>query len=333
MQRARQGRRTMIGAVVAVLLIGGVSAGAWAITREADGAAAVCGDVTVPASTAVTYGLGLQSAVGTDFAAQHDIASYGSDFWGQEYGGTRPVDALASAVKSALTADCALILLADDWGVDSSAFRAATEEPGGVDAYERIRSRAEELKDAVRAALLEQSPPDDADLRSAFERLGDVSKESDLAVTVWRVHGAEEVIAASMAPASPTSAGVTGSSATVDTTNAAALRDRLIAAGASVEELRIDSQEISKEDLYSSQILDAMQHAEPGAVIDGFTEGERLILVDKLGGGLLTFEQAPQLARNAYVNELLEEQLEQGIDADPLRMTADLATLLLDATP
>ena len=332
MQRARQGRRTMIGAAVAVLLIGGVSAGAWAITRDVNTAAATCGDDAVSSSTAVTYGLGLQSAVGTDFAAQHDIASYGSDFWAQDYDGTRPVDALASAVESALTADCALIVLADDWGVDSSAFRTATEEPGGVDAYERIRSRAEELKDAVRTALLEQSPPDDADLRSAFERLGDVYKESDLAVTVWRVRGAEDMLAASGVPAS---AGTPSPDATgvVDTTDIARLRDRLIAAGASVEELRIDSQEISKEDLYSSQILDAMQYAEQGAVIDGFAEGERLVLVDKLGGGLLTFEQAPQLARNAYVNELLEKQLQQGIDADPLRVTTDLASLLLDTTP
>ncbi|MFK4789835.1 hypothetical protein [Microbacterium sp. ZW T5_56] len=319
MQRARHGRRTLIGAVIAVILIGGVSAGAWAITRAGSTGAAMCGDTSVADATAVTYGRGLQSAVGTEFATQHDIASYGSDFWGQDYDGTRPVDALAAAVDSALAADCALIRLAEEAGVDTSPFHAAAEEAGGVDAYERIRSRAEELKDAVRAALLEQSPPDDAALRAAFERLGNVYKESDLAITVWRVHGGDAVLSTDIAPA-----------AVPDT---AELRDRLIAAGVSIDELHIDSQEISKEDLYSAQILDAMQHAEPGAVIDGFAGGERLVLVDKVGGGLLTFEQAPQLARNAYVNDLLEQRLEERIQADPLRVTTDLARLLLDATP
>lgn len=313
MQRARQGRRTLIGAVIAALLIGGVSVGAWAITRDGNAGAAMCGEDPVADATATTYGLGLQSAVGTEFAARHDIASYGSDFWGQEYDGTRPVDALASAVESALAADCALIRLADEVGADTSAFRAATETPGGVDAYERIRSRAEELKDVVRAALLEQSPPDDAELRAAFDRLGDVYKESDLAVTVWRVSGGDEVLAATPDPA--------------------ALRDRLTAVGASVDELHIDSQEISKEDLYSAQILDAMQHAEPGTVIDGFADGERLFLVDKVGGGMLTFGQAPQLARNAYVNDLLEQRVAEEIDAEPFRVATGLARLLLDTTP
>lgn len=324
MQRARQGRRTLIGAVIATLLIGGVSAGAWAITRDGDAGAARCGDDTVSDDTATTYGLGLQSAVGTDFATQHDIASYGSDFWGQQYDGTRPVDALASAVESALSADCALIRLADEVGADPSAFLAATEETGGVDAYERIRSRAEELKDVVRAALLEQDPPEDTDLRAAFERLGDVYKESDLDVTVWRVHGGDAVLTADTAhraDAVRTSADI------------AELRERLTAAGASIDELHIDSQEISKEDLYSAQILDAMQHAEAGTVIEGLADGESLVLVDKVGGGLLTFEQAPQLARNAYVNDLLAQRLAEEIDTEPLRVTTDLSRLLLDATP
>ncbi|WP_433674781.1 hypothetical protein [Microbacterium gorillae] len=322
MQRARQGRRTLIGAVIAALLIGGVSAGAWAITREGDTGAAMCGGDPVSDVTATTYGLGLQSAVGTDFATQHDIASYGSDFWGQEYDGARPVDALASAVESALAADCALIRVADEVGADTSAFRAVTETPGGVDAYERIRSRAEELKDTVRAALLERSPPDDAELRTAFERLGDVYKESDLAVTVWRVHGGDAVLGTTTANATAANAADT-----------AELRERLTAAGASIDELHIDSQEISKEDLYSAQILDAMQHAEAGIVIDGFADGESLILVDKVGGGLLTLEQAPQLARNAYVNDLLAQRLAEEIDAEPLRVTTDLSRLLLDAIP
>jgi hypothetical protein len=299
-------------ALVAALAVGAV---AWSIAQASRTEATTCLDAPVTEATVLTYGRGLEGATGAEFARRHDIASYGADFWSQRFDGERPVDALADAVRSALASDCALTSVAAQLGVDTATFDETMAQPGGVDAYERIRSRAEELKDAVRVALLEQAPPADADLRAAFAELDDTLKTSDLAVTVLRVHGADALLDGD------TSVDVDG------------IRDRLTAAGADVEELRVDSQEISKEDLYSSQLLEAMQNAQPGDVLAGFGDGERLILVDKLGGGPLTFDQAPQLARNAYVNDLLTDRLDEAVAARPLATTADLGALLLGALP
>lgn len=324
--RGRPGRRRVLlwGAVAAVVVAGGATVAAVAATG--DGAVvARCGDLTIDTDGVMVHAQGLAGQVGAAFAREHAIDSYGADFWGETYDGASPLDALADAVVDQLALDCATWTLADELGAQDPAGsrEILADATGSADAtdYELLRSAVENLRDGMRTELLESDPPSEDELRAAFDGLDDVYKGTHVALTLWRVDAfagtADELADLARTAISPApdlavmAAGVDGASP-----------------GATVTELALDSQEVSKEDLFAAHVIELAGRAEPGDVVPGMTDGEYVVVLDRAGGELLTLEQAPQMARNAYVNDLLEQRIADVAAAEPLSVERDLRPIL-----
>lgn len=289
------------------------------------------GELEIREGGVAVYARGLAGQVGAEFAAEHELGSYGADFWSQTYDGASPLDALTTAVTDRMTLDCATWTLAADLEApDGAGARAIVAEAPAPDAatttdateYERLRSATESLNDELRAALLEQEPPSEGQLTTAFAGLDDVYKQTHLALTLWRIDGfsgsAEDLVAAG-------DLGALAQSRDLDSLVAAVAT---VSPQAEVSEVTVDSQEASKEDLFAAHAAEHGGQSEPGDVLPGFTTDQLLVVVERRGGELLTLEQAPQMARNAYVNALLDERVSELAQAQPLAVERDLRPVL-----
>lgn len=284
---------------------------------SASNAVAACGDWSIDAARIGMFADGLSNGVLQTFAADHGIDSYGSDIWTRSFDGQSPIDALSDAVQSALADDCATLAAARSLGVDTGDVTGVPSEASGgpLDAYSAWTASLATLADDMREAILTTDKPSEEALRDAFSRIDPELLGADASFEAIRVAGSE-------IPADTSALAAAAASGSLD--DAVAAVQRLLP-NASASALTLDSQSVSKEDTEAQRLLGLLGGSQPGAIVrDDADDSEAgsvwLIVHAASGGGTLTFEQAPRLARVQYANERLASITDSCRDASPLRV-------------
>jgi hypothetical protein len=87
------------------------------------------------------------------------------------------------------------------------------------------------------------------------------------------------------------------------------------------EDFELDSRYISKEDPYEQELSRILEKAKPGDLVAGPQERPDLYYVTgKEGGGIYTFEEAPGLGRNKWINDQFELFLDKKVKAAKVKI-------------
>jgi hypothetical protein len=274
------------------------------------------------------YALELRAAVAADYGRRYKLYGVGAKFWDTKYGGSTPNETLTKLALRDLVRNMVLIQEARRRGIDTPAsyhdleteranWNTRTDEivygpktlgPAEYNTY-RITGIINELKTSL---LKKELAPTVDQLRAAYSSLPDELKQSPFRASgslfKWDGEGPSpeaeiraalrrglepEAVADSLAPSFP---------------------------GLSQENFEFDSNYISKEDPYEQYLASVLETAVRGSVISSPQEQPKLYYVtEKIGGGILTFEQAPGLGRNKWINDQFELFLDKKVKAAKIK--------------
>jgi hypothetical protein len=261
------------------------------------------------------YAAELRAAVAAYYGRKYNLSGVGAAFWNTEYDGVTPLEFMNKWALDDLAKNMVLIQEARKRGIDApqsyhdleeerEVWNKSTDEivygpktlgPAEYNSY-RISGISEELKTIL---LNGELAPTAAQLKASFDSLNEESKTAP-----WLVSGVRFSWDESSGPGGEIRAAIErslrqGSSPeeTVDTLLA-------LYPGLSHDNFEIDSRYISKEDYYEQERTEILSTASKGSCVSG-PEGmpELYYVTGKTGGGILTFEQAPLLGRNKWIND------------------------------
>lgn len=292
-----------------------------------------------------------RAAVSARYSRDYDLPGTGAGFWTGEYGGSQPVDTLLDealqelvrdkvtqqeCVRRGIVAPLDFLALEESLQAENDSRRETLDEGGYVygtteytlDQYSDYQMTM--ALDELKASLLEGSDaPDRQQLQAAFDSLDESLKRRDFSASgtafFWQIdadldRGAAAILAALDAGADPD-----------------ALPEQLAddAPGLTVRAIELDTAQLSKDDTLGSHLTDVLFGIESGGSLAEVYNGENALYVldEKTGGGHYTFEEAPGLGENKYVNDACEALIdrlagEAQVDCDRSRARAAILDAL-----
>jgi hypothetical protein len=274
------------------------------------------------------YAAELRAAVAADYGRKYNIFGMGAKFWNTRYGNSTPEETLNELAGKNLIRNMVLIQEARRRGIDTpanyhdlEAERADWNTPGDEIVYGpkqlgpaeynsyRITGITNDLKTVL---LKKELLPTTAQLRAAYASLSDdlkhgpyfasgvlfrwdsgPSPEGEIRAALQRGLSPEETVR-SLAASFP---------------------------GLRREDFEFDSKTVSKEDSYQQDLAGALKNASRGACIRGPQEEPELYYVTrKEGGGILSFEEAPGLGRNKWINDQFEIFLDKKVKTAKVKL-------------
>jgi hypothetical protein len=263
-----------------------------------------------------------RAAVAASYGKKYNLSGVGAKFWDTRYGNSTPRETMRKLALDELVRNMVLIQEARRRGIDTPAsyhdlesereeWNAPTDEivygPKTLASAEYNSYRITGIRDELKTALLKKElTPTAAQLREVFAALpdemkmapyrasgirfkwnaGDPSPKQQIRAALLEGRTPEEVVR-SLAGSVP---------------------------GLMQEDFAIESNYISKEDEYEQEIGYAMKDAVAGSIISGSGDPPELYYVTATeGGGILTFEQAPLLARNKWINDQFDHFLDKKV--------------------
>lgn len=305
-----------------------VLAGVFALFRYATNAPADMNDGRKPAGTVNgepffqedldTNALELRAAVAADYGRRYGLSGMGEQFWDTAYGNSTPRRTLYTLALNQLIRNMVLIQEARQRGIDTPArysdladerknWNTTGDEivygPENLGPTEYNSYRITGITGALKTALLmNELSPTENQLRGIFAGL-----PAGLKRAPWQASG---VLFKWDDP-----------TATIYATLERFLRQGLspleaarALPGISREDFELYSNHISKEDPYQHELARILENAGPGDCVPG-PRGlpELYYVMEKTGGGLLSFEEAPGLALNKWINDQFELFLDQKV--------------------
>jgi hypothetical protein len=242
------------------------------------------------------YALELRAAVAADYGRRFNLFAVGAKFWDTEYGGSTPNETLTRLALNDLVRNMVLIQEARRRKIDAPASyrdleteRAAWNTPTTEIVYgpkelgpaEFNNYRISGITDELKTFLLKKElAPTMAQMKAAYDSLPDTLK-----IAPFRVTGVHSI------------------------------------PGLTKEDFELDSRYISKEDPYEQELAQALENAKPGDMVKGPQGRPDLYYVtSKEGGGIFTFEQAPGLGRNKWINDQFELFLDKKVQAAKIKI-------------
>lgn len=270
-----------------------------------------------------------RAGISARYSREYDLPGTGEHFWTTEYGGTLPVDALLDAALQELVQEkvtqqeCVrrgIVAPLDFLSVEQSLQaenenRQSTLAAGGhvfgttqytLDQYsDYLMTMAE---DDLKASLLEgEDAPGEQQLRAAFDSLDEGLKRKDFSAAGYAFYwdadasldaGAEALTQALEGGADPQ-----------------ALPEQLAGSlpGLGVTAIDLDTRQVSKDDTMGSHLTDVLFSMEEGGSLAELYNGYNNLyyLTEKSGGGYYTYEEAPGLGENKYVNDTFDALVER----------------------
>jgi len=259
----------------------------------------------------------LRAIVAAHYGRVYNIASMGASFWDTTYDDGTPREFLNRMAVDILVRNMVIIQEARTRGIntpgtysDLEAERAEWNSPTdeiifgprtlGPAEYNSYRLRG--ITDALKTILLmNELAPSIAQLREAFDSIDDSQKAADFLAKGNRFTW----------------------SADLDNESIRNLVENMVRQGISREEIvvqissiypsftvenfEVNSRHVSREDSYDISLANMLREAYAGTLLPAPENKAALYhLVHKEGGGLLTFEDAPALGRNKWINEQFE---------------------------
>jgi hypothetical protein len=273
------------------------------------------------------YALELRAAVSADYGRRYGLSGMGEQFWDTKYGNTTPRQTLHTMALNQLIRNMVLIQEARRRGIDAPArygdladerenWNAQGDEivygPKKYGPMEYLSSRLTGITGALKTALLKNElSPTENQLRGIFAGLpeglkrapwqasGVVFKWNDPAAAIYAA--LERFLRQGLSP----------------------LEAARALPGISQEDFELYSNYISKEDPYQRELAQILENAAPGDCVPG-PQGlpELYYVTGKTGGGLLSFEEAPGLAVNQWINDQFELFLDQKVKAAKVKVFA-----------
>ncbi|MDR0709644.1 MAG: hypothetical protein LBF77_06230 [Spirochaetaceae bacterium] len=275
------------------------------------------------------YALELRAAVAADYGRRYNLFGVGEKFWDAKYGKSTPRETLYKLALDSLVRNMVLIQEARKRGIDTPGSyhdleteRADWNAPSEEIAYGPRELRSAEfnsyritgISDELKTALLKEMTPGESQLRAAFDSL-----PSDLKHAPYFVSGdlfkwtgdspAEGEIRAAFARGLDAEGAIGELAASFP--------------GLTREDFEFNSDYTSKEDPYEQELARLFEKTYSGAFIRA-PQGRKALyhVTVKKGGGMLTFEEAPRLGQNKWINDQFEIFLNKKIKAARIKKFA-----------
>jgi hypothetical protein len=274
------------------------------------------------------YALELRAAVAADYGRRYNLPGVGARFWDTKYGNATPRETLYGMALDRVVRNMVLIQEARKRGIDAPesyhSLKAEREEwnapgdeivygpkqlaPAEFNSY-RITGITDELKTAL---LKKELAPSEAQLRAAYDSLPDELKQAP-----WLASGDLFTWDEGFSPEKEIR-GALGRG--LDPEEAV----RELAGdfpGLKRENFEFTSNYVSKEDPYQRELSQVLQEAVPGSFVSGPGGKPELYHVTrKEGGGTLSFEDAPRLGQNKWINDQFEIFLDKKVKAAKVKL-------------
>jgi hypothetical protein len=263
------------------------------------------------------YALELRAAVAADYGRRYGLTGMGAKFWDTKYGGGTPRQTLNRRALDRLARNMVLIQEARNRGIDAPArygdleaerneWNSGGDEivygPKELGPAEYNSYRISGITGALKTALLaNELAPAESRLRGIFAGLPDEAKKAP-----WRASGA---VFRLEGDAGPVKDGLERALWRGLSPEEAARAFP----GMSTERFEMYSGSISREDPYQRSLAGLLENAAVGECIS--LENEIYYVVQKEGGGLLRFEEAPGLAVSQWINSQFELFLDNRVKA------------------
>jgi hypothetical protein len=274
------------------------------------------------------YALELRAAVAADYGRRYNLSGVGAKFWDTTYGDATPRETLYRMALDRVVRDMVLIQEARMRGIDAPesyhGLKAEREErntPTGEIVYgpkelgpaEFNSYRITGITDDLKTALLKKElAPTEAQMRAAYDSLPGELKQAPWLISgdlfTWNEGPSperqiREALGRGLEPEE-------------------AVRELAGAfPGLKREDFEFNSNYISKEDPYQRELMQMLQGAVPGSFVPGPQDKPELYrITGKQGGGILSFEQAPHLGRNKWINDQFELFLDKKVKAARVKL-------------
>jgi hypothetical protein len=274
------------------------------------------------------YAAELRAAVAADYGRKYNLSGMGAKFWNTRYGDATPGETLRKLAREKLVRTMVLIqearrrkLNAPARYQDLEAERADWNTPTGEIVYgpkqlgpaEYNSYRVTGITNDLKAALLKELRPAEAQLRAAYDSL-----PADLKQAPYYASG----VLFSWNPEGPSPEGDIRAALRRGLSPEDLVRGLAVSfPGLRQEEFEFDSGTVSKEDGYQQDLAGALKDAARGAFIPGPREAPELYYVSrKEGGGILSFEEAPGLGRNKWINDQFDIFLDRKVKAARVKL-------------
>jgi hypothetical protein len=274
------------------------------------------------------YALELRAAVAADYGRKYNLSAMGAKFWDTKYGNSTPGEALYRMALERLVRNMVLIQEARMRGIDApesyhgleaerEARNASSGEivygPKELGAAEFNSYRIAGITDDLKTALLaKELAPTESRMRAAYDSLPDELKQAS-----WSASG-------DLFPwdGGPSPEGEIRAALGRGLEAGEAARDLAGSfPGLEREHFEFNSGHVSKEDPYQQELAELLERAVTGSLVPGPQDRPELYHVTgKKGGGVLSYEQAPHLGRNKWINDQFEIFLNKKIKAAKVKV-------------
>lgn len=281
------------------------------------------------------YAAELRAAVAAHYGKKYGLSAVGASFWDTEYDGATPREFMNKLALNDLARNMVLIQQARKRGIDAPQTyhdleeeRAEWNNPGDEIIYgpktlgpaEYNSYRISGISDELKTVLLKKElAPTTAQLKASFDSLNEGLKAAP-----WLASGVRFSWDAPAVPNGEIRAAIERSLG--QGLSPEALVDTLSASypGLSQEPFEVNSRYVSKEEAYDQELAAILSDAGKGSCVSGPEDRPELYYItEKMGGGILTFEQAPLLGRNKWINDQFDIFLTKKTKAARITLCSD----------
>ena len=273
------------------------------------------------------YALELRAAVAAHYGRKYNLAGMGADFWEIKYDGQTPREFMEKLARDDLVKNMVLIQEARKRGIDTPAtyhdlehereewntpvddivYGPRTLGPAEFNGY-RLTGIRDELKTSL---LRNELAPTAAQLRAAYNTLDDGLKTAPHLLSGIRFYWDEDsgstdeihsMLRQGIKAGTPPGELVENLSGIIPTL--------------AQEAFDLNSRYVSREDSYQQELLSILEKTAKGSVVAGPEDRPELFYVTrKEGGHVMSFEEAPGLGRNKWINDQYEIFMDKKVKA------------------
>lgn len=273
-----------------------------------------------------------RAAVAAEFSARYQLDSFGQSFWQTDFDGRTPEQALYEEALAALVRDKVIQQEAVSRGIPApldfremkKAWKLESDDraqqtnnqspvygPQGYSLFDFQQYLMTDTANQLKRFLLENEwKPDEQKIRDAFSRLPESMRKADFTasgyVFEWEPLSdtpADEIIRKAVQEgADPVEL-------------PALLRQEL--PHLQCEPFSVSSHTIHREDIAALSLAEELSGLAPGefSQVTGTGRCRFYLVTEKEGGGLLTFDDAPEWGRNKWVNDQFEQLIAEQTEA------------------
>lgn len=280
----------------------------------------------------------LRAVVAAYYGRKYNLSGIGADFWDTRFDGVTPREFLSKLAFDGLKRDMVLMQEARIRAIDAPSSYSALEKereawnvptdeivfgPKTFSPTEYNSYRMTGIRDNLKTALLRgELAPTVVQLKAAFDKL-----PQEIKTAPYRASGIRFSWDAAFAQDEEIRIDIERSLQQGFSPNEIIDRFSAVCPNLSLNEFDVNSRYVSKEAEYDKALANILQKTGAGLCTPGPEERPELYYVThKQGGGYYTFEEAPGLGRNKWINDQFDVFLEDKLENASVTLFSDNLT-------